>query len=340
MQEGMDEFDLAESLQVLNKCRVEVWIILLVSLLLIPAMTVWKTSAFSMVLLALTWLGGVMVVSHVGRAMQLGGVEKIVCLLVTMTLVLTWMLMIYLLLRLSGRSRLLAQQQARLQVQRRKEEAAARAQRAQRAAATTPPSRPANKAAQWLATVIPQVRIAGLSGLANGQRLEAKITAPGVDVPASEQPLLMVQSGSFGVAYLFDQGDSYGYVTLGQVKAAGISDAELHGKALANLLAMTERQQRGLRLHKMSESCGLTLDGQFEASLVLVDELWTETVKSYAPNGAVMCIPSRDVCAFCDAKSAAGIAQLKAVAEKVSANGQHLLSEALFIRSSQGWQAL
>jgi hypothetical protein len=80
------------------------------------------------------------------------------------------------------------------------------------------------------------------------------------------------------------------------------------------------------------------MGGNFEASLVLLDELWDGPLKQYTPNGAVVTVPARDMCAFCDARSAQGITELKRVAARVSKGGDHLISETLLMRKDGNWQ--
>jgi len=59
---------------------------------------------------------------------------------------------------------------------------------------------------------------------------------------------------------------------------------------------------------------------------VLIDELWDGSLKQYTPNGPVVTVPARDMCAFCDAASAEGIRQLRKVAQQTT-------------RAGRGWSA-
>ena len=81
----------------------------------------------------------------------------------------------------------------------------------------------------------------------------------------------------------------------------------------------------------------LLLDGHFEASLVLLDDLWDEALASYAPNGFIVALPARDVIAFCDAKSETGIAQLRDMVNRITAKGDHLVSQSLYQREGGAW---
>jgi hypothetical protein len=60
----------------------------------------------------------------------------------------------------------------------------------------------------------------------------------------------------------------------------------------------------------------------------------------HAPNGPVVAIPARDMCAFCDAGSATGVAQLRALAARIAAGGNHLIGDKLFVRQAGRWRTL
>ena len=97
------------------------------------------------------------------------------------------------------------------------------------------------------------------------------------------------------------------------------------------------KSERGLTLKPLNNTYGLILDGNFEASLVLLDELWEGPLKRFLPNAPIVTIASRDICAFCDVQSPDGIAELKGIVERVYQGGDHLLSKELFTRSNGKW---
>ncbi len=81
----------------------------------------------------------------------------------------------------------------------------------------------------------------------------------------------------------------------------------------------------------------LFLDGNFEASLLLVDSLWDESLASYAPNGFVVAVPARDVLAFADVGSASGVAELRVVVSRIFPGGDHLIASDLYRRRAGRW---
>jgi hypothetical protein len=81
----------------------------------------------------------------------------------------------------------------------------------------------------------------------------------------------------------------------------------------------------------------LFLDGNFEASLLLLDDLWDQALSGYAPNGFVIAVPARDVLAFCDQASEEGVGELREVAARLFPGGDHLISPQLFSREGDRW---
>jgi hypothetical protein len=212
-----------------------------------------------------------------------------------------------------------------------------------RRAAAAPPARPGAAGARparasGLRGAIACIKSASLGGqVPEGESLKARVAQPGVDMAEADLPVMRATHGHFAVCYMIDEGSHYAYANHGQVKAAGMTLEELHRLAVGNLAALVDAKP-GLKMHPQPGFQGLTLDGQFEASLMLVDALWDRALAPQAPNGAVVTIPSRDVCAFCDAKSAEGVKQLRAVAARVGAGGSHVLTDKLFVRADGKWR--
>jgi hypothetical protein len=138
--------------------------------------------------------------------------------------------------------------------------------------------------------------------------------------------------------YAVDEGQHFSYVNLGEMEAAGMSVEDLHRVGLRNLAARINDGKPGLTLVPQASFHALVMGGDFEASLVLIDELWDGSLKQYTPNGPVVTVPARDMCAFCDAASAEGIRQLRTVAQQTTQGGQGLVSDKLLVRKAGNWQ--
>jgi uncharacterized protein YtpQ (UPF0354 family) len=170
----------------------------------------------------------------------------------------------------------------------------------------------------------------------------------GMAIPESEHPVLKPWSDDLVVAYLVDQGDHFEYVQQRHLASLNVepnlSDTSLqtaskglHEMGLINLAHVASQK---LRVANYGAIRAVFLDGHFEASLLLLDDLWNKTFAAEAPNGAVAAVPSRDVLAFCDAKSEQGLQELQALVDRVwAANGDHLLTRTLYQRVNDGWVA-
>jgi uncharacterized protein YtpQ (UPF0354 family) len=182
------------------------------------------------------------------------------------------------------------------------------------------------------------VKSASLGGqAADGESLQARISQPGIDMKEEDLPVMRATKGHFAVCYLIDEGSHYSFANHGQLKESGLTLEELHRLAVGNLAALIGAKP-GLALHSGAGHHGLTMGGQFEASLVLVDDLWDRTLAEHFPNGPLVAIPARDVLLFCDAKSREGLGHLRAAVARVTTSGDHLLTEKLFARVGGQWR--
>jgi hypothetical protein len=81
---------------------------------------------------------------------------------------------------------------------------------------------------------------------------------------------------------------------------AGMDEADLHDHGLDNLATLAKTR---LRIEQRGEVFVGLLDGNFEASLLLIDTLWSHDVASIISGDVVVAVPARDILAFCDSAS-------------------------------------
>jgi len=158
--------------------------------------------------------------------------------------------------------------------------------------------------------------------------------APAVSLSGDDAPVLRALLPGLLTAYLVDEGDSFAYVQGRDLRGAGISQEQLHSQAVANLAELADQQ---LTIRENGPVSALFLDGNFEASLLLLDDLWTDRLREYARD-PIVAIPARDILAFCDVESTAGVSELRAVVKRVWPTGDHLLSENLYRRVDGIWR--
>ena len=82
------------------------------------------------------------------------------------------------------------------------------------------------------------------------------------------------------------------------------------------------------------------MGGDFEASLLLVDELWDESLSNLTSNTFIACVPCRDMLAFCDSKSAAGVEKLREIVSRMGDDADHPISRSLYIRRDCSWHQM
>lgn len=91
----------------------------------------------------------------------------------------------------------------------------------------------------------------------------------------NDEPVLRPLGNGLLVAYLVDQGDHFTWVQRRHLVAEGVMPAQLHDQALSNLGAKATEM---LRVTDQGEFFACFLDGNFEASLLLLDELWDKYI--------------------------------------------------------------
>ncbi|OCA90387.1 hypothetical protein A8F94_00370 [Bacillus sp. FJAT-27225] len=140
------------------------------------------------------------------------------------------------------------------------------------------------------------------------------------------------------ITFLVNDSDTelFKYVQFRDLQLEQINSKTLLDIGINNLYSLAE--ENGLRIQELDDDCSaLLLDGNFEATLVLLDDLWDNTLNQYAPDGFAVAIPSRDVLAFCNLNSNKGIQKLKNVISNVWENGEYLLTDKILKRNEGKW---
>jgi uncharacterized protein YtpQ (UPF0354 family) len=160
---------------------------------------------------------------------------------------------------------------------------------------------------------------------------------PAQTLSYDDSPVVRDLGNGLLVLYVVDAGQWFEFVQNRHLSAAGIGADDLHGAAMGNLLGFVSGR---VRLQPHGNIFALFLDGNFEASLLLVDELWDKALAEHAPNGFVVAVPARDVLAFADAGSAQGVEELRGAVSQVFPGGDHLITPDLYRREAGCWHRL
>lgn len=107
-------------------------------------------------------------------------------------------------------------------------------------------------------------------------------------------------------------------------------------KAVANLTALAERHAE---VRPYGNIHAVLMGGNFEASIILVDEFWSEWYAQLAPDRFLAAFPARDLLAFGNA-SAAVSTELNEFLESANHDLDHPLNSHLFRRVGSAWAPL
>jgi hypothetical protein len=166
--------------------------------------------------------------------------------------------------------------------------------------------------------------------------IQATANDPVVSFSFEDSPVLRKFVPGLLAAYLVDDGDCFSYIQGRDLRETGIGEDQLHIQAVANLARFADGK---LRLQRSGAVWALLLDGNLEASLLMLDGIWDGSLREYA-SSPIVALPARDVIAFCDASSVEGITELRAVIDRVWPSGDHLLSRELYCRQERAWHVV
>lgn len=155
---------------------------------------------------------------------------------------------------------------------------------------------------------------------------------------SKDGPVARAFSSTLLINYMVDEPGAAMFVRERDVDGEGGHDS-LHRRAVANLRA--HAAGRKLRFERSGEGGAMwqvKLDGQHEASLLLLDELWDPPTRILDPDGEiVVALPGRSRVVFSGTTARAGLAGLRALLAEA---GDRALSPELFVRRSSAWAAL
>ncbi len=156
---------------------------------------------------------------------------------------------------------------------------------------------------------------------------------PELILDAKASPVLRSFVGRLLVSYVVDEGDVLRFLTPVDLRRARLSVDGVHRRALANL---DRRARGGVRVAPSGDVHAVLFDGNFEATLMLLPGFWEHLHASLGARVAAVA-PARDVLAVCSAGSKRGVRGLRRVVDRVSSNGDHLLTREVFVHAEGAW---
>jgi uncharacterized protein YtpQ (UPF0354 family) len=128
------------------------------------------------------------------------------------------------------------------------------------------------------------------------------------------------------VLYAEDSPKSIRYFGPEDLEAAHIDRKDLRKLACENLKRMLPKVER----HGTNGIYMLTADGNYEASLLLLDSVWSD-LRQDVRGDFVVAIPTREVFIVTGSQDAQGITKMKQIVEKATKEGSYRLTTKLFV---------
>lgn len=158
-------------------------------------------------------------------------------------------------------------------------------------------------------------------------------TAPVHAYGSADAPITRLFSPSLFVSYVIDEPGALVFVRERDVPAKGNAREELHARALANLRRHADR--KSIKLEARGLVHRVRLDGQHDASLLLLDDVWESQGRFAGQEGDLLAmVPTRSTLVVTSTGRAGGMAELRAHTEKLS------LSAEILVRRDKRWQPL
>jgi uncharacterized protein YtpQ (UPF0354 family) len=128
------------------------------------------------------------------------------------------------------------------------------------------------------------------------------------------------------IVYAEDTPRSIRYFSEAKLEEAGVKRAELRQRATENLMRLLP----GIEIHSGELFSMLTAGGDYEASLLVVDDLW-KSGDIKVDGAIVVAVPTRDLLLVTGSKNAAGISKLEEVAREAVNKSSYSLTTTLFV---------
>ena len=159
---------------------------------------------------------------------------------------------------------------------------------------------------------------------------------PALPVAHADALVIRPYNDELCVCYLVDRGSNFRYVQNRDLDREEFGADQLHEIGLRNL--WEQAGPRNARVQPNQNIFAVLIGGDFEASLILVDRLWEQDFRQFVRGDFAAALPSRDVLAFCDSSSSQGLQELRQLIARVTATGDHLLSQKIYVRTPGSWQ--
>jgi hypothetical protein len=160
-----------------------------------------------------------------------------------------------------------------------------------------------------------------------------------IPLSGPDQPVVEELPGDLLVMYAFDLPGRFVFLARRHREALSLEQGDLRQLSVRNLVKRRPKP----KIRQTDRTITLILDGDLEASLLLVDMLW-EQLAPRIPGDLVAAVPARDTIAVTGTGLDGGVSVLSYAARQIwespRVNRKLLLTPSLMIRRGNTWQLL
>lgn len=180
---------------------------------------------------------------------------------------------------------------------------------------------PSGASAKNLDRVVPRIYVA-----------LPEVGAADITLSKLESPVERRLVNDLVIFYAFDAGSYFQIVSYGDLERLAITADDLHERALLNLrgLKLDVRAQKGERI------IVLTAGGDYEATLILLPEIW-DSVSQMVSGQIVAAVPARDVLYFTGDADPENLADMRRWTSKAIEQVDKPLSRAFIRWTGKDW---
>lgn len=157
-----------------------------------------------------------------------------------------------------------------------------------------------------------------------------------LDLPESDVPIIEPFTGELFVGYVLDLPASFQYVSSRTCEKLGLDVGDLRSVAVHNLTLRRPKPE----IKQSPRGIEFTLDGDLEASLLLVDWIWDQ-IDQQIPGDLIAAVPARNVLMVTGRDVDEGTNILLSGIRRVweTTDERLLLTRSLLIRRHGAWEA-
>lgn len=127
------------------------------------------------------------------------------------------------------------------------------------------------------------------------------------------------------IVYAIDDGSTLRYLLMSDMEKIGLQRNELRALSIKNLMSQVE-----VLVEDEASHYRIVSDGNFDASFLLVPEVWTKENFPNINGNIWVAVPSRDMLLVADSSNPFGVAFLKQKLKEVVSRSEHPISDKIF----------